>query len=119
MFSRAQSKQKSFSVAWQGSVSLVRSWKNESGSSLPAAASGRAQLAIAVLPAQRTLRRAVLLELRRRRAEELGDDLDREDAGDPSVAIDHRRVLGAALEHVGERIADDVVEFENRAERRV
>src|SRR6478752_8834825 len=118
MLSLAQSKQKSLSVAWQGSVSLVRSLKKDSGSS-PAAARGRAQLLIRLLSAQRPLRRAALLDLRRRRDEELGDDLDREDAVDPPVAVGDRRVLGAGLEDVGERVAHHVVEFDDGPERRV
>src|SRR4051812_32338143 len=118
MWSFAQSKQKSLFVAWQGSVSLVRSWKKELGSS-PAAARGRAQLLIARLRAQGPFRGAVLLGLGLRRDEELGDDLDREHPGDPAVAVGDRRVLGAALEDVGERVADDVVEVEHRPERRI
>ena len=52
-----------------------------------------------------------------RRAEELGDDLDREHAGDPAVAVGHRRVLRLALEQVGERVAHHVVEVEHRPGR--
>ena len=33
--------------------------------------------------------------------------------------VDHRRVLGLALEHVGEGVAHDVVAVEHRPERRV
>ena len=61
----------------------------------------------------------MLLGLRLRRGEELGDDLDREDAVDPALVVDHRRVLRLALEQVGERVAHDVVAVEQRPERRV
>jgi hypothetical protein len=49
----------------------------------------------------------------------LGDDLDREDAGDAAVAVDHGRVLDPCLQQVGERVAHHVVDFEHRPERRV
>src|SRR6476469_6788762 len=104
MLSLAQSKQKSLSVAWQGSVSLVRSLKKDSGSS-PAAARGRAQLLIRLLPAQRPLRRAALLDLRRRRAEDLGDDLDREDAVDPPVEDGPERRVRTARHRLPPQVA--------------
>src|SRR6476469_10150614 len=102
MFSFAQSKQKSWdSSAWQGSVPLSRSLK-KSPPTCPAAASSSGL-------AMRPLHRGVLVALGLRRGEELGDDLDREDAGDAATVVDHRRVLGLALEQVGEGVAHHVV----------
>src|ERR1700712_3747393 len=98
----AQSQQKrGLEVAWQGRLSAVRSWKKPSPT-WPAAAS-RKGLAMGALHG------AVLLGLRLRRFEELGDDLDREHAVDPTFVVDHGRVLGLALEQVGEGVAHDVV----------
>src|SRR5215203_4450858 len=106
MFSAAQSKQNTFGGgAWQGSVSALRSLKKSPPTS-PAAASA------SQLP-MRPLHRRVLAGLRLGRAEELGDDLDREDAGDAAVAVDHRRVLRLRLQEVGERVAHHVVDFED------
>src|SRR5689334_13544902 len=62
------------------------------------------------------LHRAVLLSLCLWRAEELGDDLDREHAGDPPLVVDHRRVLGLSLEQIGESVAHDVVAVEQGAQ---
>ncbi len=61
----------------------------------------------------------MLVVLGGRGAEELGDDLDREDAVDPPSRVDHGSVLRLALEQVGERIAHDVVAIEDRPQRRV
>src|SRR5260221_9803813 len=111
MLSFAQSKQKSLLVsAWQGSVSEVRWWKKLLPTS-PTAASGSRWLFTG------TLHRSALLGLRLGRGEELGDDLDREDAGNPALVINHRRVLCLALQQVGERIAHHVVTVEQRPER--
>src|SRR5882672_2758795 len=111
MLCLAQSKQKSLlGSPWQGSVSEVRSWKKPLPTS-PTAASGSSRLSMW------PLHRAALLGLRLRRGEELGDDLDREDAGDPSLVVGHRRVLGLPLEQVGEGIAHHVVEVEQRPQR--
>src|SRR6478609_861518 len=110
MCSFAQVKQKSLSVAWQGRVSELRSWMNPLPTSPTAASS-------AGLP-MGTLHGAVLLRLRLRRFEELGDDLDREDAVDPAFVVGHGGVLGLALEQVGESVAHDVVAVEQRAQRR-
>src|SRR3954454_625190 len=112
MFSLAQSQQKNLSVAWQGRVPELRSWMKPLPTS-PTAARGRARLAMGPLHG------AVLLALRLWRFEELGDDLDREDAVDPALVVDHGRVLGLALEQIGEGVAHDVVAVEQGAERRV
>src|ERR1044071_1257151 len=112
MCSSAQSKQKSVEVAWQGSVAEVRSWKKSSPTS-PTAANGSASDARLVMWA---LHRAMLLFLCLRRGEELGDDLDREDAVDPALMVDHGRILGLALKQVGQRVAHHVVAIQQRAE---
>src|ERR1044071_1942799 len=101
MCSDAQSQQKSLSVAWQGSVSELRSWMKPLPTS-PTAARG---IPLPMWP----LRRRALLGLRLGRGEELGDDLDREDAVDAAFVVDHGGVLGLALEQVGERVAHHVV----------
>src|ERR1044071_9849683 len=107
MFSRAQSRQKRWlGFAWQGRVSELRSWMKPLPTSPTAA--------ITPPLAMRPLHGAVLLGLRLRRFEELGDDLDREHAGNPPFVIDDRGVLGLALEQVGEGVAHDVVELEQR-----
>src|SRR4051812_34593732 len=107
MFSEAQSQQKRWlGRAWQGRVSPVRSLRNPSPTS-PTAASGAPIKALFIGPdlglavgLARPLHRAVLVGLGLRRGEELGDDLDREDAGDGAVVVDHRRVHRLALEEV-------------------
>src|SRR5215213_2810475 len=110
MFSLAQSKQKTCWVcAWQRSPTS-RSLKKSLPTS-PEAASTRGLI-------MRPLRRRGFLALGLRRGEELGDDLDREDAGDAAGVVDHRRVLGLVLEQVGEGVAHHVVKLEHRAERR-
>src|SRR3954453_149391 len=110
MFSRAQSQQKRWLFfAWQSCP--VRSLMNPSPTSPTAATSAGLVM--------RALHRAELVLLRLRRAEELGDDLDREPAGDPAGGVGHRRVLGLALEQVGEGVAHDVLRVEHRAQRRV
>src|SRR6476646_3194187 len=112
MFSFAQPKQKTWSgCAWHGSVSLVRSLK-KSPPTCPAAASRKGL-------AMRPLHGRVLVALGVGRGEELGDDLDREDADYAPLVVDHRRVLSLALEQVGERVAHHVVELQHRPERRV
>src|SRR6478735_7935636 len=111
MFSFAQSQQKNLSVAWQGRVAELRSWMKPLPTSPTAASS--AGLAMGALHG------AALLGLRLRRFEELGDDLDREHAVDPAFVVDHRRVLGLALQQVGKRVAHHVVALEHRAQRRV
>src|SRR3954466_571989 len=111
MCSPAQCQQKSLLVAWQGSVSEVRSWMNP----LPTSPTAASVVALAMRP----LRRRVLLGLGLGRAEELGDDLDREDAVDAAFVVDHGGVLSLALQQVGERVAHDVVAIEQRAEWRV
>src|SRR3954447_4090334 len=112
MFSFAQSKQKRWvSLAWQRSPTF-RSRKKLSPTCPPAAAASSGLL-------MRPLHRGVFVAFGLRRAEELGDDLDREDAVDPAFAVDHRRVLGLVLEEVGERVAHHVVGLEDRAQRRV
>src|SRR5215207_2383612 len=89
MFSLAQSKQKTWSgCAWQRSPTS-RSLK-KSPPTLPAAATS---VGLVMGP----LHRWVLVRLRLRRGEELGDDLDREDAGDPASVVDHGGVLGLVL----------------------
>src|SRR6476620_4596106 len=110
MCSLAQSQQKSLLVAWQGSVSEVRSWMKPLPTS-PTAASVRAGLATGPLHC------TVLLGFRLGRFEELGDDLDREDAVDPALGVGDGRVLGLALEQVGEGVAHDVIAVEQRTER--
>src|SRR5215212_3901576 len=112
MFSLAQSKQKRWDAsAWQGSVPLSRSLK-KSPPTCPAAARRNGSV-------MRPLHGGVLVVLGAGGGEELGDDLDREDAGDAARVVDHRRVLGLALEEVGERVAHHVVELEHRSERGV
>src|SRR5215203_203625 len=112
MFSFAQSKQKRWvSSAWHGSVPLSRSRKKSPPTS-PAAASSAALV-------MRPLDGAVLVRLRLRRGEELGDDLDREDTGNPTPVVDHGGVLGLVLEEVGEGVPHHVVELEDGAEGRV
>src|SRR5829696_1807403 len=112
MFSVAQSKQKTLGGgAWQGSVSEVRSLKKSPPTSPAAASESRSIM--------RSLRCLLLVALRLRRAEELGDDLDREDAGDPAFAVDHRRVLRLRLQEVGEGVAHNVVALQHRAQRRI
>src|SRR6476660_5376814 len=111
MCSDAQSQQKSLSVAWQGRVSELRSWMKP----LPTSPTAATRTALAMW----SLHRAVLLDFRLWRAEELGDDLDREHAVDSALVVHHRRVLGLALEQVGEGVAHDVVAVEQRAERGV
>src|SRR5919106_3891200 len=59
---------------------------------------------------QRALGGRVLVAERVGGAEELGDDLDREHAGDPALGVDGRRVLRLGLEQVGQRVAHHVVE---------
>src|SRR5215203_1586351 len=104
MFSFAQSKQKRWvSFAWHGSVPLSRSRKKSPPTS-PAAASSATLLT-------GPLHRWVLVRLRLRRGEELGDDLDREDAGDPAPVVDHGGVLGLVLEQIGEGVPHHVVEL--------
>src|SRR3954465_9674787 len=110
MFSLAQSKQKTLGGgAWQRSPTSRLRKKSPPTS---AAAIGSGLL-------MRALHRRVLVALRLRRGEELGDDLDREDAGDLSLSVDHRRVLGLVLQQVGKRVAHHVVEFKHRAQWRV
>src|SRR5215218_5239706 len=101
MCSFAQSQQKNLSVAWQGRVSELRSWMKP----LPTSPTAASSAGLAMRP----LHGAVLLRLRPGRFEELGDDLDREHAVDPAFVVDHGRVLGLALEQVGEGVAHDVV----------
>src|ERR1700742_2363916 len=91
-------------LATQPSVSLVRSLKNPSPTS-PTAASGMASSELFIgadlrlsVGTQGPLDRAVLVGLRLGRGEELGDDLDREDAGDAAVVVDHGRVHRLALQ---------------------
>src|SRR6476659_7420991 len=101
MFSLAQSQQKRWvSWAWHGSVPLLRSRKKSPPTSPAAISSG-----LLMGP----LHRRVLVALCLRRGEELGDDLDREDAVDPALAVDHRRVLRLSLQQVGEGVAHHVV----------
>src|SRR4051794_24497252 len=110
MLSFAQSKQKTCWVcAWQRSPTS-RSLK-KSSPTFPAAANSTGL-------AMRPLHRGRFLALGLRRGEELGDDLDRENAGDAAGVVDHRRVLGLVLEQVGEGVAHHVVELEHRPQRR-
>src|SRR5436305_8590981 len=111
MCSPAQSQQKILLVAWQGSVSEVRSWMNP----LPTSPTAASVVTLAMWP----LRCRVLLGLGLGRGEELGDDLDREHAVDAAFVVDHGGVLGLTLQQVGEGIAHDVVAVEQWAERRV
>src|SRR3982750_561286 len=111
MCSPAQCQQKSLLVAWQGRVSELRSWMNP----LPTSPTAASVVRLAMWP----LRRRVLLGLRRRRGEELGDDLDREDPVDAAFVIDHGGVLSLALQQVGEGVAHHVIAVEQRPERRV
>src|SRR3954452_9981657 len=60
----------------------------------------------------RSLRGRVIVGLRIRRREELGNVLERKDAGEPAVGAGHRRVLSLALEQVGQRLAPDAVEVD-------
>src|SRR3954453_4262082 len=100
MFSFAQSKQKMWPASpWQG-LPPSRSRKKPPPPSPAAMTSGLLM---------RPLHRRLLVDPRLRRGEELGDDLDREDAGDPTLAVDHRRILRLALQQVGECVAHHVV----------
>src|SRR6185295_19003878 len=102
----AQSKQKIlFGSSWQAPPRSLDS----------IAAMGRAGALNTVGP----LGRALEVVFGGRGAEEVGDDLDREDAVDLAPRVDQRRVLGLALEHVGESVAHDVVAVEHRSQRRV
>src|SRR3954453_18137120 len=84
------------SLAWQGRVLSVRSLKKSSPISPTAASAGWANASMALIT--RSLYRVVLVVFGVRRGEELGDDLDREDAGDHAAAVDHGGVLDAGLE---------------------
>src|SRR5690349_2564392 len=100
-FSRAQSKQNSaFGFSWQAPP-RSRNSIAASSASLTRAPFALRSLALTVpgdlarsLRAHWPLRRTELVLFGGGRAEEVGDDLDREDARDPAVGIDHRRVLG-------------------------
>src|SRR4051812_40211883 len=99
MCSVAQFQQKRWEGrAWEGSVSPVRSWKKPS-STWPTAASGTPISALFIggdlarpFGAMGPLGGSALVDLRVRRGEVLGDDLDREDADDAAIVVDHRRV---------------------------
>src|SRR3954447_12724560 len=108
MFSFAQSKQKRWvSFAWQRSpTSRLR---KKSPPTSPAAASTSGLL-------MRSLHGRLFLALRFRRGEELGNDLNREDAVDPALVVDDRGVLGLVLEEVGEGVAHHVVALQHRAQ---
>src|SRR5689334_15182208 len=97
MLSFAQSQQKSLSWAWQGRVSEVRSLTKP----LPTSPTAAIRPGLIMW----SLRRGVLLGLRRGRAEELGDDLEREHAGDAALAVGDRRILRLSLQQVGEGVA--------------
>src|ERR1700752_2194152 len=100
MFSRAQSKQKRWLRCSTHAVPLRSLMKPLPTS--PTAASGRPASALVMGP----IDRVVLLGLGDRGGEELGDDLDREDADDAAVVAGHRRVHRLALEQVGGRVGD-------------
>ena len=53
------------------------------------------------------------------RVQEVRDDLDREDARHASLLVHHRPVLGVRLEQVRERVAQDVVDLDQRLRHRV
>src|SRR5690242_15630407 len=108
MLSLAQSQQKRWvSEAWQPRFPSVRFFRKSPPTS-PTAASGIPSRELFIGPdlglavgVAGTFHGALFFGLGDRGGEELGDDLDREDADDAAVVADHRRVHRLALEEVG------------------
>jgi hypothetical protein len=51
---------------------------------------------------------------RRRGAQDLGDDLERQDPGHAPAGVEDRRELARGRDEVGQRVAQDVVEVDHR-----
>src|SRR3954466_2320423 len=70
------------------------------------------------LIADRQLRRGRDVLLRDRDVERVRQRLDREHAGDPALGVHTRAVLGVGRQEVAQRVAQDVVELDDRLRRR-